>query len=506
MRKRFRNLDTCHRSEELLLPRNAGCGVASKKSDSVRGERSNSNVSSISGNQIKVLTMNKCKSVLKKMSIETAPPPPLQDCISYIKALKKKSVYDLLAEAVKTDRVLIQPRCGVGGFEQMRLLLLDLENQAKPDVLTLTIDSYTRLKRFDVAADLIKRNPERLNGFPLVGHGWKSGRQINESVQVPVEIRHGSPDPRTLFQIAIASGFTSFEGAGICYNLPYAKDVPLTDSLKAWREVDEICGYLAKEDIIVDRELFGTLTAVLVPPSISLAISILEALLACLSGVKCLSIAYPQNGSLVQDIAALRSIPLLAKRYLPGSVNVFPTLHEFMGPFPKDRIKADALILFGALTARLGNATRLINKTNDEAFGIPTVAANVRGILTAKVALSTMFDAIKPSQELVEEEIEWTLREVEEILAPILTSGDLLKGIVRGFEEGGLDIPFSASRYAKSDVIPLRDVNGAVRYYDSGRLPFSKATKARNQDLLSKNKVINSNLIERVTKDIYYFA
>lgn len=53
---------------------------------------------------------------------------------------------------------------------------------------------------------------------------------------------------------------------GIGYNLPYSKNVSLSDSLFAWNQVDATCGVLAEAGVVIDRELFGTLTAVLIPP------------------------------------------------------------------------------------------------------------------------------------------------------------------------------------------------------------------------------------------------
>ncbi|MGO4759927.1 methylaspartate mutase, partial [Streptomyces sp. 2MCAF27] len=183
---------------------------------------------------------------------------------------------------------MVQPRCGVGAHPRMLELLRGLR-RACPGVLSVTIDSYTRLGRFATARRRLATAPAELNGYPLVAHGWQRGRELTEAVDVPLEVRHGSPDARVLFAVAVASGISSFEGGGVTYNLPYSKDVPLEVSLRAWQRVDAACGGLAKEGVIVDRELFGTLTAVLMPPSICLAITLLEAVAAAREGVQCLS-------------------------------------------------------------------------------------------------------------------------------------------------------------------------------------------------------------------------
>lgn len=157
--------------------------------------------------------------------------PPLADSLHYISQLGKPTVAETLSDARQAGRVAIQPRCGVGGHDAMLTLLRDLEDGASPDILTITIDSHTRLKRFTQARRTLESSPADLNGYPLVTHGWQRGRQLNEAVRAGLEVRHGSPDPRVLFDVSIASGITSFEGGGISYNLPYSKDVPLAESL-----------------------------------------------------------------------------------------------------------------------------------------------------------------------------------------------------------------------------------------------------------------------------------
>lgn len=241
--------------------------------------------------------------------------PPLDESVDLIRSSPKPSAAEVLRDARESGRVAVQPRAGVGGHTAMRELLTGLA-ESGPDLLTVTIDSHTRLGRFERARRLARLSPRELNGYPLVAHGWERGRQLDESVAQPLQIRHGSPDARVMFDVAVASGITSFEGGGISYNLPYSKDVPLSESLAAWEAVDRRCGELAELGVVVDRELFGTLTAVLVPPSISLAISVVEAVLAAKAGVRCISVAYPQGGNLAQDVAALRAVPVLAARYL----------------------------------------------------------------------------------------------------------------------------------------------------------------------------------------------
>ncbi len=434
--------------------------------------------------------------------------PSLRESARYIARSGKPTVAQTLERARVAGRVALQPRCGVGGHREMAALLTHLEREGRADILTLTIDSHTRLGRFDHAARALRTDPRTLNGYPLVTHGWRRGRELNEAVAAPLEIRHGSPDPRALFQVSVASGITSFEGGGISYNLPYSKDVPLAHSLAAWSEVDAVCGELAALGTVVDRELFGTLTAVLVPPSISLAVSVLEAVAAAAEGVRCISVSYPQSGHLSQDVAALRAVPELAARYLPAGVRVHAVLHEFMGVFPRERHHAEQLIFFGALTARLGGASKLITKTYQEALGIPDAEANAAGLRLADIANSALLEFIPVDEEAVAEEQEWICREVAEIVEPVLAARNLHGAIVTAFATGRLDIPFSASRHARSAVIPRRDAGGAIRYQSHGGLPLSAGSVARNRRLLAVGRPdapAAQDLFEALQSDIDYF-
>jgi methylaspartate mutase epsilon subunit len=175
-----------------------------------------------------------------------------------------------------------------------------------------------------------------------------------------------------------------------------------------------------------------------------------------------------------------------------------------MGVFPQQRRAAEALILYGGLTARLGGATKVISKSYQEAFGIPTPEANARGIQVAALAGHDFLDFVRIDEALAEEEAHWIQREVAELIEPVLDSLDLITGIERAFAEGRLDIPFSASVHAWSEVTPARDASGAIRLVRPGNLPLSAAALKRNLTLA--NRVGGTErFIESITADINYF-
>ena len=104
---------------------------------------------------------------------------------------------------------------------------------------------------------------------------------------------HGTPDARLLAEITIAGGFTSFEGGGISYNIPYAKNNSLEKTIYDWQYVDELIGMYEQAGVSINRESFGPLTGTLVPPCISHAVAIVEP--SCGGqGVKNITVGYGQ--------------------------------------------------------------------------------------------------------------------------------------------------------------------------------------------------------------------
>ena len=207
------------------------------------------------------------------------------EAVEYHKSIpESKSFSKKLLEAKKNNKTLIQPRAGVALPHEHIELLQYLENEGEADLLPTTIDAYTRLNRYEDAQHGIdesrKKGRSLLNGFPAVNHGVNVCREVTSSLKSPVQVRHGTPDARLLAEITIAGGFTSFEGGGISYNIPYSKNHSIETTVKYWQYVDRLVGKYEEAGISINREPFGPLTGTLVPPCISSSIAILEAILA----------------------------------------------------------------------------------------------------------------------------------------------------------------------------------------------------------------------------------
>ncbi|WP_295940005.1 methylaspartate mutase subunit E [uncultured Alistipes sp.] len=439
-----------------------------------------------------------------------------ESAVEYHKSIPEAKRFGLkLAKAKEEGVTLIQPRAGVALYTEHIKLLQYLETEGEADLLPSTIDSYTRLNRYKEAEIGIEKSKESgrsmLNGFPALNYGVDICRTVTSSVNSPVQVRHGTPDARLLTEITIAGGFTSYEGGGISYNIPYSKSHSLERTIAYWQYADRLIGLYEEAGVSINREPFGPLTGTLVPPCISNSVAVIEALLAATQGVKDLTVGYGQCGNLIQDVAAIRSLNQVTREYLDRfgfhDVRVTTVFHQWMGGFPQDEAKSFAVISWGAAAAVLAKATKVIVKTPHEAMGVPTKEANAAGLKATKQLTSMLKDqsftdipAVVAESAIIAEEMACILRKVEE-----LGKGDFVQGTIAAFEAGVLDIPFAPSRYNAGKVMPARDNSGAVRLLDPGNIPLSEELKAFHRQKLEERALHEKRPVsfQMVIDDVY---
>lgn len=418
-----------------------------------------------------------------------------EDGVKYQQSIPEaKNFARALFEADRQGITLSQPRAGVALIEEHIELLKTLQKDC--DLLPTTIDAYTRLNRYEEAAVGIQKSIEagtsKLNGLPVVNHGVTACRRITETLSKPLQIRHGTPDARLLAEIAMASGFTSYEGGGISYNIPYAKRVTLEKSIRDWQYCDRLIGVYEEHGIRINREPFGPLTGTLIPPFVSHAVAIIEGLLALEQGVKSITVGYGQVGNVVQDIAAIRSLRELADEYFHANgyenYELSTVFHQWMGGFPEDESRAFAVISWGAAVAGMAGATKVITKSPHEAYGIPTAEANGQGLRASNQMLNMVRDQKFPPCVEVDREIELIKREVRAVMNKVLElgQGDIAIGTVRAFEAGVLDVPFAPATCNSGKMMPIRDNHGAIRVFDPGSVPLPKDVLALHHDFVAE--------------------
>ena len=411
----------------------------------------------------------------------------LDKALDYLRKVPEhKNLAHVLNRAKAENNTLVQPRAGVPVLSE-HIKLLKYLSDSGADVLPSTIDSYTRQNRYQEAQRGLEESEQLkralLNGFPAVNHGVAGCKEVYESIDKPVQARHGTPDARLLSEIIHASGWTSNEGGGISYNIPYAKSIPLEVSIKNWQYVDRLVGYYEERGVKINREPFGPLTGTLVPPSLSNTIMIIEALLAAEQGVKNITVGYGMGGNLVQDVAAIHALYQQTIEYLDHfgykDMEISTVFHQWMGGFPSDESEAMALISYSSTVAALSRATKIITKSPHESIGIPTMEANGMGIKASKFVINMLKDQRLSDSEELKFEIESIKREVKCLIDVVLKvgEGDLAVGTVRAFEQGLLDIPFAPSKYNAGKVFPARDNEGRIRILEFGNLAMDQEIK-----------------------------
>jgi methylaspartate mutase epsilon subunit len=347
----------------------------------------------------------------------------------------------------------------------------------------------------------------RLNGFPAVNAGIEVMARISsEFSTLPMQVRHSTRDPRLLAEITFAAGISAFEGGALSYNLPYFRDYPIRESLDRWCYVDCLAArYYSEFGIVIDREFFGVLTACLVPPSVAIAVNIFEGLLAARCGVKSITLGYAEQGHRGQDLAAVRVLRLLAREYLAAfgheDVQAEVVWHQYMGPFPTSKVKARQLLVGSAETAALSEAVRLMLKTDTEARHIPFAEDNQACLaLVDEVCVRERARGLDVSALIDPAEEELIATEARAIVdrALAVADGDVFRAVEEAVRRGWLDVPFSPSRWNAGRAIPLRDSDGAVRFADTGRLPFPDQVKGFHADAVARRRARDGARIEEL--------
>lgn len=413
-----------------------------------------------------------------------------------------------ISHAFKNRKLtLVQPRGGFPTYNK-QFALYDEFMKADIDVMPLTIDSHTRLNDYGSAKKMLRLSEENekdmLNGYPLVNHGYRMTRKMVTHFNKPISLRHGTPDARLLVEMAIASGIFEIEGGPITYLLPYSKNFPLDKAFLYWKYVERVCAKYSTLNEPINRESFGPLTATLVPPAITLTIQLLEMLLSLEEGVKSFSVSFSQTGSLNQDIVSANVLKKLARFYADDigceDANINLVYHQWMGAFPRNKEFSDSLINTATVIAAMVGADKMITKTRDEAFGIPTMECNAQAVANTKYTLKTLHGLPKVQDEEEEENLEAEIRSIMEAVFND-PADSLWRKVFNSIKNGIIDVPFSPHIINQNRVITIRDDNNNIRIIEKGNLPISDKCFAyeRSKVNLSDDKTA---VINKMIQDI----
>lgn len=377
---------------------------------------------------------------------------------------------DLSAYVRNATGLLVQPRMGMSDPQAMAAGLHAVSTVGPQAVGTITLDSYTRVGDHEGARAALAGGGQ-LNGFPLVLLGPEVTREVAAAAgERPVQVRHGSARPQQIFRTMVEAGLSASEGGPVSYCLPYGR-TPLAESVAHWRDATQELAHSSREcGRRAHLETFGgCLLGQLCPPSLLVAITLLEAMFFVQNGVHDVSLSYAQQTDQQQDLEALAALRHLAGQLLGPRVDWHIVLYSYMGQFPRTVAGANLLVRRGAELAVLGGAERIVVKTSAEAYRLPTVAENVESLRAVSATAQRCAETSGAGQVDCAE----MLQECSALVGAVLQlSDDIGTALLKAFATGLLDVPFCLHQDNRGATGTLIDARGRLVWAATGNLPL----------------------------------
>lgn len=407
---------------------------------------------------------------------------PLERTLRRHEILPECSRADLVMRNARDEkRIVVHPRHGETLIEG-QISAMEALSAAGAEITSVLTDAYTRQLRFDDADrafdESVRNRRSMICGYPVVSRGVRVTEEIVDRVPRPCSVRMASSDSRLSKEIYLAAGFT-YMFMGPVQNLAYEKNTTPEELITHYQYEDRLIGYMEDHGCPIVKELPATLTGTLVPPEIAIVSTLIDCMLALEQGVKRVVCSYGLLGNLIQDVAAIRVLREIAEKMVAEKVDdaeVYVVTPQWMGDFPHDEAEAYGVVLNCSMAAALGGADEIIPKSLDEAFGVPSTEANVAGVRSTRRITDMLRGQTLDNSAELDQEMDLIRRSVQSILAATMEvgSGDLAQGTAAAIRSGIIDVPFSPNVYNKGASIPARDLNGRVRWLNSGNVPLPK--------------------------------
>jgi methylaspartate mutase epsilon subunit len=412
----------------------------------------------------------------------------LNEATEYFRSIPPTRNYALkVAEAKKKGEILLQGSEGGDTMERHIEVLQCVQDEGQADLLSTWVDALTRNHHYQMADQAvekaIKTGKVILNGFPMVHYGVAGTRKMTESVKLPVSLYANGPDMRLIAEVAFAGGLTSDNmGGSLCAFWGYTNNLPLEVVIRNYQYTYRLAGYYSEKAAPLCLTSTGAVSG-LIAPSIILASSIIEGLIAAGQGVKYIEVYRSDNGNLVQDVATVTVLRKLGREYMDrlgyeDVVTYVGTRHPRDFKFPADHAQMYVILGWCAKVAVLGGADIIHFYTIDEGIRIPQKENNAATHRYIRMMLNMWrqqdISVLGNKEVLIETQM--VEREVRAILDMVLEmgDGDVVVGAIRAVEAGVLDQPFAGNQKTLCKVMGVRDAHGAVRYLDHGNLPFTR--------------------------------
>jgi methylaspartate mutase epsilon subunit len=398
-------------------------------------------------------------------------------------------------QARAAGKTLLQPRFGNPKVEYMIDGMRNQVEEGTADLLCMTCDTYTRRLEFDKAEEALKRGERDgrayLNGFPAVIHGIQKTRRVVEAATRPVGGRGATGTPGYYNTIMAAGGATEFNGSALAFCLNVEARQTILDAIENAQYVDRMFGWLTENGAMMGKESSTIVSGTIVPPSIAVICGVLEVLMAAEQGVRYHCVLYPVNSAILQDVAAIRVMREFTRRYADeagyGDIEIATGIHHWLGPFPPDRARAMGRISLDTAIAAFADADKILVKSPEEGLGTPTKEGTIEGLKAARQVLDLMEGQSLPPSDSLEEECYFIRKESAAILDRIhdVGNGDIAIGTATAFEHGLLEFPYSVNKHNAGKTLVARDASGAVRFLDTGNLPFDDETIRFHRDRIA---------------------
>ncbi|MFD7136486.1 methylaspartate mutase [Streptomyces sp. NPDC059894] len=390
--------------------------------------------------------------------------------------------------ARRSGTLVLQPRMGFADPARMRAGLLATRDARATTVGTLTLDSFTRVGDYAAAARATEQG-RHLNGYPLVSLPVATTAELLDGVHgpdFPVQVRHGSARPGRIVDALVAAGLDATEGGPVSYCLPYGR-TPLRTSVRAWREACHKLAALRATGVEPHLESFGgCMLGQLCPPSLLIALSVLEGMFFRQHGIASVSLSYAQQTSPEQDEEAVHALHALAADHL-ADVSWHVVVYAYMGVFPETEAGALGLVADAARLAVRTGAGRLIVKTAAEAVRIPSVAENVTALETAAAAAArTTRRTAPPPATGVEAEARAL---VDAVLG---LDDDIGNALVLAFARGYLDVPYCLHPDNAGRTRSVISDRGRLEWDRTGALPLGRPAGAPRVRRLTSSGLLHA--------------
>lgn len=400
---------------------------------------------------------------------------------------------DTVVRLAARDGLVVQPRMGFADPRRMRDGLLATRAADATTAGTITLDSYTRVGD-DRAVRRALAGGEDLNGYPIVGHGTAVTAAMLDGVATPdfpIQVRHGSADPRHIVTALLRAGLDATEGGPVSYCLPYSR-TPLRAAVTNWARA---CERLASKPGAHLETFGGCMMGQLCPPSLLVALSVLEGLFFRQHGLRSISLSYAQQTNPAQDEEAVAALTRLTADLLPD-VSTHLVIYTYMGVYPRTAAGARRLLAESAGLAVRGGAARLIVKTAAEAYRIPTIAENVDALELAGAVARAERRTPPAGETGVYEQARAMVDAVLEL------SSDVGAALVAGFARGYLDVPYCLHPDNAGRTRGYLDATGRLRWRGIGALPIRDSADRITGTPMTSTELLDSlSYVERAYDD-----